>query len=236
MAFGDVLQRHEVLRTVIGDHEGTAYQDIQASPEIPFTVADGSVADVAGLVERRFDLARELPVRLDVLRVADDDHVVAMLLHHGVTDEWSDRPFLDDLATAYRARLGGEAPKWTPLPVQYADYTLWQRDFLASTGDEQLAYWTDVLRGLPDEVPLPLDRPRPARPTGRGGKARVSLPDGLTAAVRELSTKAGASLFMVLQSAVAALLSRLGSGRTSRSARPSRAAPTRRWTTSWASS
>ncbi|HEY3712493.1 MAG TPA: amino acid adenylation domain-containing protein, partial [Amycolatopsis sp.] len=211
-AFGDVLQRHEVLRTVIGDHEGTAYQDIQASPEIPFTVADGSVEDVAGLAERRFDLARELPVRVDVRRVADDDHVVAMLLHHGVTDEWSDRPFLDDLATAYRARLGGEAPKWTPLPVQYADYTLWQRDFLASTGDEQLVYWTGALRGLPDEVPLPLDRPRPARPSGRGGKVRVSLPDGLTTAVRELSAKAGASLFMVLQSAVAALLSRLGAG------------------------
>ncbi|SEP51282.1 non-ribosomal peptide synthetase, partial [Amycolatopsis saalfeldensis] len=211
-AFGDVLQRHEVLRTMIGDHEGTAYQDIQAQPEIPFTVADGSVADVAGLAGRRFDLARELPVRIDVLRVGDEDHAVAMLLHHGVTDEWSDRPFLDDLAAAYRARLGGEDPKWTPLPVQYADYTLWQRDFLASAGVEQLDYWTSVLRGLPDEVPLPVDHPRPARPTGRGGKVRVPLPDGLTTAVRELSGKTGASLFMVLQSAVAALLSRLGAG------------------------
>ncbi|MEV4598331.1 non-ribosomal peptide synthase/polyketide synthase [Amycolatopsis sp. NPDC049253] len=216
LAFGDVLARHEVLRTVLAEHEGLPIQSIADSPEIPFSVLECAAAEVdtrvAELAERRFDLARELPVRIDVLRVGDDDHVVAMLLHHGVTDEWSDRPFLTDLGTAYEARLLGSAPQWTPLPVQYADFALWQRDFLAEAEPGQLGYWTDVLRGLPDEIPLPADRPRPPQPTGRGGKVRLPLDRALAEAVRSLSADAGASLFMVLQSAVAALLHRVGAG------------------------
>ncbi|WIX76044.1 non-ribosomal peptide synthase/polyketide synthase [Amycolatopsis carbonis] len=216
LAFGDVLARHEVLRTVLAEHEGEPHQSILDSPEIPFSVLECAESEVdtrvAELAERRFDLARELPVRIDVLRAGDDDHVVAMLLHHGATDEWSDRPFLTDLGTAYEARLLGAAPEWTPLPVQYADFALWQRDFLADAEPGQLAYWVGVLRGLPDEIPLPADRPRPAQPSGRGGKVRLPLDGALAEAVRSLSAEAGASLFMVLQSAVAALLHRVGAG------------------------
>ncbi|MFI5606844.1 non-ribosomal peptide synthase/polyketide synthase [Amycolatopsis sp. NPDC051903] len=216
LAFGDVLARHEVLRTVLAEHEGEPYQSVVDSPEIPLAAGDCAESEVdekvAQLARRRFDLACELPVRIDVLRVADDDHVVAVLLHHAVTDEWSDRPFLTDLGTAYAARLRGGAPEWTPLPVQYADFALWQQDFLADAGAEQLGYWSEALRGLPDEIPLPADRPRPARPSGAGGKVRLPLDGDLAAAVRELAAKTGASLFMVLQSAVAALLHRLGAG------------------------
>ncbi|HWD01294.1 MAG TPA: amino acid adenylation domain-containing protein, partial [Amycolatopsis sp.] len=216
LAFGDVLARHEVLRSVLAEHEGEPYQSIVASPEVPLTVgacAESEVDErVVRFASRRFDLGRELPVRIDVLRVADDDHVVAVLLHHAVTDEWSDRPFLTDLGTAYAARLRGGPPAWTPLPVQYADFALWQRDFLAGAGAAQLGYWVEALRGLPDEVPLPADRPRPARPSGAGGKVRLPLDSDLAAAVRELPAKSGASLFMVLQAAVAALLHRLGAG------------------------
>ncbi|MFF4591812.1 non-ribosomal peptide synthase/polyketide synthase [Amycolatopsis sp. NPDC001319] len=216
LALGDVLARHEVLRTVLAEHEGEPYQSILDSPEIPFSVLACTEAEVdarvAELAERRFDLARELPVRVDVLRLGDDDHVVAILLHHGATDEWSDRPFLTDLGTAYEARRWGDAPEWTPLPVQYADFALWQRDFLADAEPEQLEYWTGVLRGLPDEIPLPADRPRPAQPSGRGGKVRLPLDGALAEAVRSLSADAGVSLFMVLQSAVAALLHRVGAG------------------------
>ncbi|WP_033287826.1 non-ribosomal peptide synthase/polyketide synthase [Amycolatopsis jejuensis] len=206
-ALGDLLDRHEVLRSVIGEHEGEPCQSIVDRPEIPF-----SVTEVDQPALHRFDLARELPVRIDVHRRSEVDHVVKILLHHGVTDEWSDRPFLTDLATAYDARRAGKAPDWAPLPVQYADFSLWQRDFLAEAGPEQLQFWTETLDGLPDEIALPADRPRPAEPTGRGGKVRLAVPPEVATAVRKLSADSGASLFMVLQSAVAALLHRMGAG------------------------
>ncbi|MFE0020273.1 non-ribosomal peptide synthase/polyketide synthase [Amycolatopsis sp. NPDC059021] len=215
-AFADVLERHEVLRTVFTDVGGTPYQCIVDTPEPPFSTTECTEADLGTRLDevasRRFALTAELPVRIDVLRMAAEDHVVAMVLHHSATDEWSDRPFLADLTTAYRARLAGDRPQWTPLPVHYADFALWQRSFLAERGGEQLAFWTEALRGLPEEVPLPLDRARPVLPSGRGGKVALDLPAELAEALRTLSGQSGASLFMVLQAAVAALLQRLGAG------------------------
>ncbi len=147
-----------------------------------------------------------------MLRLGADEHVVAVVLHHITTDEWSDRPFLADLDTAYAARREGRAPEWTPLPVQYADYTLWQDDLLARTGDAQLAYWSEALRGLPDELALPADRPRPTAPTGHGGKVRLELPTATGHPLRGLSGATGTSMFMLFQAATAALLNRLGAG------------------------
>ncbi|MEU3626069.1 non-ribosomal peptide synthetase [Amycolatopsis coloradensis] len=215
-ALGDVLGRHEVLRTVFAEHDGEPCQRVLDAPEIPFAVEDcdeaGLAARVAELSRTPFDLAREIPVRLRVLRLGADDQVVSLVLHHSATDEWSDRPFLGDLTSAYRARLDGESPVWTDLPVQYVDFALWQRDFLDQRGAGQVAFWTESLRGAPEELTLPLDRPRPLRPTGRGGKVKSRLSEELSAAVRELAAKAGASPFMVLQAAVAALLHRTGAG------------------------
>ncbi|RLL65972.1 non-ribosomal peptide synthase/polyketide synthase [Streptomyces sp. Z26] len=230
-AVRDVAGRHEVLRTLLPDADGQPYQRIvpaeEAEPE--FTVTEvagpGDESDeggtdaalrrlVAGAQRRPFDLTRELPLRCEVFRVDADDHVVALVLHHVATDEWSDRPFLTDLGTAYRARCAGEAPRWAPLPVQYADYTLWQDTLLAQVGDEQLAYWTHALRDLPEELPLPVDRTRPreADATGRSAKVRVELPDGTGQALRDLATATGTSMFMVFQAATATLLHRLGAG------------------------
>ncbi|WP_409495449.1 non-ribosomal peptide synthase/polyketide synthase [Amycolatopsis sp. cmx-11-12] len=215
-ALGDVLGRHEVLRTVFAEHDGEPYQRVLDAPEIPFAVEDcdeaGLDARVAELSRTPFDLAREIPVRLRVLRLGAEDQVISLVLHHSATDEWSDRPFLADLTSAYRARLDGESPVWTDLPVQYADFALWQQDFLDQRGADQVAFWTESLRGAPDELTLPLDRPRPLRPTGRGGKVNSRLSEELSAAVRDLAAKAGASPFMVLQAAVAALLHRTGAG------------------------
>ncbi len=215
-ALGDVLARHEVLRTVFADHDGEPYQQILDEPAIPFAVEEcaesGLDARIAELSRTPFDLAREIPVRLRVLRLGSEDQVISLVLHHCATDEWSDRPFLGDLTVAYQARAAGNSPVWTDLPVQYADYALWQRDFLEQRGAEQLTFWTDALRGTPDELALPLDRSRPPRPTGRGGKTKAELPASLTEALRGLATKSGASLFMVLQAAVAALLHRTGAG------------------------
>ncbi|MFJ4102811.1 non-ribosomal peptide synthase/polyketide synthase [Amycolatopsis japonica] len=215
-ALGDVLGRHEVLRTVFEEYDGEPYQRVLDVPEIPFAVEDCDEADldarIAELSRTPFDLAREIPVRLRGLRIGDGDQVISLVLHHSATDEWSDRPFLGDLTSAYQARLDGDSPAWTDLPVQYADFALWQKDFLDQHGAAQVAYWAESLRGAPDELTLPLDRPRPPQPTGKGGKVKSALSEELSAAVRDLAAKAGASPFMVLQAAVAALLHRTGAG------------------------
>ncbi|MEU9185750.1 amino acid adenylation domain-containing protein [Streptomyces sp. NPDC048484] len=217
-ALRDVAGRHEALRTVFHEHDGEPYQRIVPAAEAApgFTVTDCAEEALAALIEsaqrRPFDLAHELPLRCEVFRVGPADQVVAVVLHHITTDEWSDRPFLTDLNTAYAARTAGQEPGWAPLPVQYADHTLWQDNLLGRLGEQQRDYWAEVLSDLPDELPLPLDRPRPDTPTGQGGKVRLELPDGTGRALRDLSTAGGTSMFMLFQAATAALLHRLGSG------------------------
>ncbi|MET0135442.1 MAG: amino acid adenylation domain-containing protein, partial [Kibdelosporangium sp.] len=207
----DVAERHESLRTVFVLHDGEPFQEIlDVLPS--FDVADYSEEAVAEFARRRFDLNTEIPLRVKVFTVNAEECVVAIVLHHITTDEWSDRPFLIDLMTAYQARTTGQAPSWEPLPVQYADYALWQRDLLSEVGSSQLDFWVDALRGMPDELTLPVDRPRPASPTGSGGKVELNLPADTVRGLRELSNSTGASMFMVLHAAVAALLHRLGAG------------------------
>ncbi|MFC4853765.1 amino acid adenylation domain-containing protein [Actinophytocola glycyrrhizae] len=211
-AFGDVVARHEALRTVFGEREGQPFQRVldQATP--PVEVVEYTADTVQDAVDRPFDLATELPLRVTIARVSDVEHVIVVLLHHITTDEWSDRPFLRDLTTAYEARRHGRAPDWAPLPVQYADYTLWQRDLLDDVADDQLGYWQRTLDGAPQELELPADRPRPARPTFRGAEEVLTVPAATAAALRELSARTGASMFMLLHAAVAALLHRMGAG------------------------
>ncbi|MFI1206414.1 amino acid adenylation domain-containing protein [Streptomyces sp. NPDC020802] len=217
-ALRDVAGRHEALRTVFRTHDGEPYQHIvpaaEAAPGLTVTdCAEEALDTLIGTAQRRpFDLDRELPLRCEVFRVGPADHVIAVVLHHITTDEWSDRPFLADLNRAYAARTAGEEPGWAPLPVQYADYTLWQDALLDQVGERQLAHWTEALAGLPEELPLPLDRPRPDAPTGQGGKVRLELPAGTGRALRDLSAATGTSMFMLFQAATAALLHRLGSG------------------------
>ncbi|WP_420907351.1 amino acid adenylation domain-containing protein [Streptomyces scabichelini] len=218
-ALRDVAGRHEALRTVFLEEDGEPYQRIvpASESEPSFTVTDCTEGDLDTLIEtaqrRPFDLGRELPLRCAVFRTGPADHVVALVLHHITTDEWSDRPFLDDLTTAYRARREDREPEWAPLPVQYADYTFWQDTLLGGRiGEQQLAHWTEAMRDLPDELALPLDRSRPAEPTGRGGKVRLELPTDTGRELRELSAATGTSMFMLFQAATAALLHRLGAG------------------------
>ncbi|MFE5140466.1 non-ribosomal peptide synthase/polyketide synthase [Streptomyces fagopyri] len=225
-ALHDVVARHESLRTVIGEHDGEPHQRIltASGAQVPFTVTGCAEAELPALIEAAqrepFDLAHELPLRATVFHIAaegrddgaDDDRVVALVLHHIVTDEWSDRPFLADLNAAYTARVSGGEPDLAPLPVQYADYTLRQADLLEQVGERQLAHWTETLRDLPEELILPLDRPRPAEPTGHGATLRRELPQEVGEALRELTGTTGTSMFMLFQAATAALLHRLGAG------------------------
>ncbi|MFB7358222.1 amino acid adenylation domain-containing protein [Streptomyces gardneri] len=222
-ALADVTARHEALRTVFGEREGQAFQRVLPAGVVPAVEHLRATEDeVPGIVDaavrRPFDLAAELPVRATIVEVAPDDHVVALLLHHITTDEWSDRPFLHDLTTAYTARLDGAAPDWEPLPVQYADYALWQRSLLGAPSDpdslaaKQLGYWDTALAGAPEELELPTDRPRPARPAFTGAEVDIAFDRTVHEGLRRLARETGASMFMVVHAAVAALLHRLGAG------------------------
>ncbi|MFF3857569.1 condensation domain-containing protein, partial [Micromonospora sp. NPDC002575] len=152
------------------------------------------------------------------MSAAEDDHVLVLLLHHIATDEWSTGPLLADLDTAYRARLDGRDPHLPEPPVQYADFALWQRDLLGDPADpgslaaRQAGHWRETLTGLPEELPLPTDRPRPAVPTHRGETLTVELPGEVLSGLERLAAESGATVFNAVHAAVAALLHRLGAG------------------------
>ncbi|GAA4956487.1 non-ribosomal peptide synthetase DhbF [Streptomonospora halophila] len=223
-ALADATARHESLRTVFPDEDGVPYQHIldpeRARPELPLTEAGedelpGLLAEAAAY---GFRLDAEPPLRARLFRTGEDEHVLLLLLHHIAGDGWSARPLLRDIGTAYTARSGGRAPGWAPLPVQYADYGLHQRAVLGAEDDPasavhaQAAYWRQALRGLPEELSLPTDRPRPAASSGRGAAVELELPAELSARLRALARSHDTSVFMVLQAALAALLTRLGAG------------------------
>jgi amino acid adenylation domain-containing protein len=219
-ALQDVAARHESLRTVFaGGADGGPVQRIRDGARVPFRRVTGHVGVVvAAELARPFDLAEEIPLRAVLVEAGAGEHVLVLLLHHITTDEWSDRPFLDDLATAYAARRAGEEPAFVPLAVQYADYALWHAELLGAADDpesraaRQLDFWARALDGAPDEVALPTDRSRPARPTFAGGTIDVPLDAGTVAGLRAVARDAGASTLMVLHAAVATLLHRLGAG------------------------
>ncbi|MFD7325292.1 amino acid adenylation domain-containing protein [Streptomyces sp. NPDC059875] len=223
-ALADVTARHEALRTVFVERDGQALQRVLPADEARPVVGrvnatEDEVPDlVEALVNRPFDLAAELPLRATVVELAPEDHVVVLLLHHITTDEWSDRPFLRDLATAYAARTTGTAPSWEPLPVQYADYALWQQRLLGDPADadslaaRQLDYWHTTLDGAPEELELPTDRPRPARPAFSGAELDIAFDADVHEGLKRLARETGASMFMVVHAAVAALLHRMGAG------------------------
>ena len=222
-ALSDVAGRHESLRTIFAIDGGQPYQHIIPAGEaaVPVTITTARSAELAGLIDaaarHEFDLATELPVRAWLFTLAEQEHVLLLLCHHIASDGWSMQVLMSDLATAYAARAEGRAPDWAPLPVQYADYTLWQRDLLG--GDDggvlagQIEYWRQELAGLPEELALPFDRSRPAQPSRRGGQVRWQLADpALHDALADLARQHQATVFMTLHAALAVLLSRMGAG------------------------
>jgi amino acid adenylation domain-containing protein/non-ribosomal peptide synthase protein (TIGR01720 family) len=224
-AMTDVVTRHESLRTLIVESaDGTPEQRILPPQEavVPIRVADvaADAVDAATLeiACEGFDLDTELPVRATVLRLAPQEHVVVFVFHHIAADGSSMAPFLRDLVSAYTARHQGAAPDWTPLPVQYKDYTLWQRQLLGDEADPesiataQLDYWRRELAGVPQPVQLPLDRPRPTAAGHRGGHVWFELEPELLAGLGKLAADRGATAPMVAQAALAVLLHHLGGG------------------------
>ncbi|HET8891815.1 MAG TPA: condensation domain-containing protein, partial [Candidatus Angelobacter sp.] len=174
-ALGDVVERHEALRTVYPQEEGVPYQKVLTGEEARPRLTVESVREEE-LSERLgeaagvgMELERELPLRVWLFRVAEDErrHVLLLVLHHIAGDGWSLGPLGRDLEEAYGARVKGKTPEWEALPVQYGDYTLWQRELLGSETDpesvisRQLEFWKKALEGMPEELALPTDRTRP---------------------------------------------------------------------------
>ncbi len=226
-ALTDVVGRHEVLRTVFPETDGEPHQKIipadLAAPEFRTTTTTPEQldAEIRRAARAGFDLTHDLPVRVTLLALAREEHVLVVVIHHIASDGGSARPLATDLARAYTARLRGRPPAWNELPVQYADYALWQREVLGSDADtaggrspiaRQLTYWTDALAGMPDGIELPTDRPRPASSEFAGDTVPVRLDADLHARLEALAAEHSVSLAMVVQAGVAALLSRLGAG------------------------
>ncbi|HEV2638133.1 MAG TPA: amino acid adenylation domain-containing protein, partial [Actinocrinis sp.] len=223
-ALHDLIGRHEALRTVFPEQDGRPHQLILDSEATGFAlrvIAATVEHAVRAIDEARaepFDVASDIPVRATLVRSGPQEHTLVLVVHHIAADGWSLGPLARDLAAAYRARLNGDTPDWTPLPVQYADFTLWQRDLLGSPDDphsavtRQLAYWSKALRDLPELLDLPLDHPRPAAMEYSGAAVDFDVSAETHQALDRLARQTDTSLFMVLQAAVALLLSRHGAG------------------------
>ncbi|WP_156763299.1 condensation domain-containing protein, partial [Mycobacterium scrofulaceum] len=223
-ALADVVARHESLRTVFAAPDGAPQQVV-----IPAERADFGwhVVDAGGWSASRldeavkaaardtFDLSTDIPLRAWLFRVADDEHVLVAVVHHIAADGWSLRPLTADLGVAYASRCAGEAPQWPELPVQYVDYTLWQRDQFGDLRDRdsriagQLAYWERALAGMPERLQLPTDRPYPQVADQRGATVAIDWPADLQQQITAVAREHNATSFMVLQAALAVLLSKL---------------------------
>ncbi|MFD9499457.1 amino acid adenylation domain-containing protein [Streptomyces sp. NPDC060035] len=224
-AVTDVADRHESLRTLVVENaDGTPEQRILPPEEAahPFRVIDVAADAVDAALNEAvcvaFHLDTELPLRTTVFRIAPQEHVLVFVFHHIAADGASMAPFLRDLMTAYAARHQGRAPEWTPLAVQYKDYTLWQRQLLGDEADPesvataQLAYWQQELAAVPQPLQLPLDRPRPTAASYRGGDVPFELSPELLSGLQKLAMDRGATAPMVAQAVLAVLLNKLGAG------------------------
>nr|WP_272940664.1 non-ribosomal peptide synthetase [Mycobacteroides abscessus] len=220
-ALADLIGRHESLRTRFDAPGGNPRQIVLPDGPVDFgweiidatSWQSGQLDEaIAAVVCRSFDLAIEIPLYARVFRIAEEEHVLVAVVHHIAADGWSLTPLMHDLSVAYASRCRGHAPDWAPLPVQYVDYTLWQRAQLGDLGDgdspisAQLAYWEGALAGLPERVALPTDRPYPPVADQRGSTVEVQWPPELQQQVRATAREHGATSFMVMQAALAVLL------------------------------
>ncbi|HLL48692.1 MAG TPA: condensation domain-containing protein, partial [Longimicrobiaceae bacterium] len=212
--------RHETLRTVFGRAGGEPVQTVLPAGRVPLPVVDlaGLPSDAAHGETRRlaaaeamrpFDLARGPLMRALLVRAAAEEHGLLFNLHHVIADGWSLGILVREVSELYSALAEGREPHLPPLPVQYADYSVWQRRWLAGGAMErQVAFWRDQLAGAPPLLELPTDRPRPAVATEAGARVAFELPAELAGALDALSRREGATLFMTLMAGWQALLGR----------------------------
>ncbi|MEV0296671.1 amino acid adenylation domain-containing protein, partial [Nocardia sp. NPDC050710] len=226
-ALNDVMARQESLRTVFPESGDGGYQQVVPDDEINLAISVASIdeselsATLTEFASTGFDVSRELPIRVRIYQVTGGstngtpDHAVAFVVHHIAADGFSFGPLSRDVATAYLARAAGEAPAWSPLPVQYQDFSIWQRELLGSEADpgsmaaREIAYWRRQLAGLPDQLDLPTDRPRPPMQSFHGSRVTFDIDVDLHTRLAALARAQGVSLFMVMHASLAVLLGRL---------------------------
>ncbi|MBP1822061.1 mycobactin peptide synthetase MbtE [Mycobacterium sp. OAE908] len=218
-AVSDVVDRHETLRTTYREIDGIPHQIVNPPTGVPVRRDRGD--DEAWLQteldrERKhtFDLEREPPIRAAVLSTPDH-HVLSLVVHHIAADHWSAGVLFSDLLAAYHARRAGEPPALSPLPVQYADYAVWQAALLSDDAGivaAQREYWKNQLHGMPQDVALRPDFRRPAVPSGAGDSVEFTVDSATRAKLVDLTRELGITEFMLLQSAVAVLLHKAGEG------------------------
>ncbi|HLL47614.1 MAG TPA: condensation domain-containing protein, partial [Longimicrobiaceae bacterium] len=216
----EVVRRHEALRTVFAERDGEPTQTVLPPAPVSIAVADlrplppeARMADArrraAEEALRPFDLGRGPLLRTSLLRLGAEEWVLLFTMHHVASDGWSIGVLVDEVSALYDAFARGAPSPLPELPVQYADYAVWQRRRLAGAAlDAQLAFWRERLRGAPPVLDLPTDRPRPALPDERGGSHAFELPDATARGVRALARAEGATSFMVLAAVFQALLAR----------------------------
>jgi hypothetical protein len=218
-ALDEVVRRHEVLRTTLVSDGGVPHQVIAARLELPLAAEDLSCLPederaphvlnrIREEAERPFDLARGPLVRAGLLRLSEQEHVAMLTMHHAISDGWSIGVLIREVSAFYESfRLGEPSPLPEPT-IQYADYAVWQRNWLqGAVLEAQLDYWTDQLADVP-VLELPTDRPRPPVACQRGGERSMSLPKTTLEAVRALGRHEGATLYMTLLAAFQVLLHR----------------------------
>ncbi|MFQ6230991.1 amino acid adenylation domain-containing protein, partial [Nocardia sp. NPDC002869] len=221
VAFIDVIDRHESLRTVFPQKGRAPVQVIldaaQVVPDLtPYLIREDRLIDhLIDLVTMAFDVTVEVPLHARLFEISENEYVLGMVVHHISADGWSMGPLARDVMAAYAARVSWEPPAWASLPVQYADYALWQREVLGSEDDpnslisEQVRYWKEKLAGLPDELVLPADRPRAAVSSSSGGVHSFEISPETRRRIVDLGWRHNASPFMVVHSALAVFLARI---------------------------
>src|SRR5689334_4591622 len=214
----EIVHRHEALRTTFVVRDGQPHQLIRPAAKLELPITDlTNVADREREVQRiaeaearlPFDLERGPLLRVRLLQVADEEQVLLVTMHHIVSDGWSMGVLVKEVATLYTAFAKGEASPLEELPIQYADYAVWQREWLrGEVLERQLEYWREQLAGAAPVLELPSDRPRPAVQSFRGSYEPVTVSAAVTARLKELSRREGVTLFMLLLGAWQVLLSR----------------------------
>jgi amino acid adenylation domain-containing protein len=218
-----VVSRHETLRTRFEIRDGELMQLVAPSLEVEVPVVDlthlgGDAAQAEArrlaetLDDEPVDLSKAPLVRFRLLRVAAEDHVLVVAIHHIVSDGWSIDVLLRELGDSYDAIVGGHEPALPELPIQYADFAAWQREWLSGDElDKQVAYWRETLAGAPALLELPTDRPRPPVQSFDGATAPVTIPPAVVEALNELAAATGGTSFMTLTAGLAAVLRRYAS-------------------------
>ena len=216
LTFHEIIRRHETLRTNFRLSGGQPIQIISDDCDLTINIANVSESgeEAANRIifeesQRPFDLANDRLLRVTLVQLGNEDHIVVLTMHHIISDGWSMGVLISELSELYTSYASGREPQLPDLPVQYADYATWQREWLQGEMlEEELSYWREQLAGAPQVLELPTDRARRAVQSYRGGLEKFAFSKELSEGLKDLSRREGVTMFMLLLAAFKVLLSR----------------------------